>query len=339
MRILVYGAGNIGSLYAGRLARAEQQVSVLARGGRLARLREHGIMLVDSASDERTTTPVEVVERLEGDDAFDLVLVVLPRHRVDEVLPALAANRRTPSVLFLGNNASGPGELVAALGRQRVLLGFPGAAGFAEDGAIRYLILSAREQPTTLGELDGSRTPRIREIAAVLEAAGFPVAISPHMDAWLKTHAAEVSPTVNALYMSAGDRLRLARTRDSLVLMLRAIREGYRVLHRLGVPITPGSHRLFDWLPEPLLVPLMRRMVASEDAAVKIGHAAGARAEWRRIADELRDLAVQAELPTPAVDRLRRHLDPAAEPLADGSTEIPLSWRRSRHGEAAAAAS
>ena len=37
MRILVYGAGNIGSLYAGLLAESGQQVVVLARGRRLAR--------------------------------------------------------------------------------------------------------------------------------------------------------------------------------------------------------------------------------------------------------------------------------------------------------------
>ena len=326
MKLLVYGAGNIGCLYAARLAESGQQVAVLARGERLARLRERGIVLESSSSGERTTTAVDAVERLDADEAYDLVLVILPRHRVSEVLPALAANSGTSSVMFLGNNAAGPDELVEALGRERVLLGFPGAAGFAQGDAIRYLICSPREQPTTIGELDGGRSQRIEAIAAALEEAGFPVAICPDMDAWLKTHAAEISPTVNALFMSAGDRLRMANTRDSLVLMLRAIREGHRVLRRLGLPITPRSHRLFEWLPEPLLVPLMRRMVMSDDTAVKIGHAAAGRDEWRMIADELRALTLEAELPTPAMDRLYRHLDPAAEPVADGSSEIPLRW-------------
>ncbi|NOQ84098.1 MAG: hypothetical protein GQ551_08820 [Myxococcales bacterium] len=34
MRILVYGAGNIGSLYAGLLSHAGHDVSILARGER-----------------------------------------------------------------------------------------------------------------------------------------------------------------------------------------------------------------------------------------------------------------------------------------------------------------
>lgn len=65
------------------------------------------------------------------------------------------------------------------------------------------------------------------------------MSICSNMDAWLKTHVAEISPTANALYMAGVDAGRLAHTRDALVLMLRAIREGYRVLGAHGIPITP----------------------------------------------------------------------------------------------------
>lgn len=331
MRILVYGAGNIGSLYAALLARSGQEVSILARGARLDQLRERGIELEDALSGSTTVTSVTAVERLDPREGYDLVMVIVPKQRVPEVLPRLAENDSTPSVLFFGNNAAGPDEMVEALGRERVLLGFPGAAGFPADHGIRYLITSAREQPTTIGELDGGRSPRIQAIAAALGEAGFPVAISSDMDAWLRTHAAKVSPTVQALYMSAGDHLRMARTRDSLLLMLRAIREGFRVLRRLGIPIEPPNHRLFEWIPEPVLLAVLRRMLASDAAAVKIGHAAGARNEWQTIADEFRSLTAKAGLPTPALDRLHQHLDPAAEPIADGSAEIPPSWSLRPH--------
>ncbi len=327
MRVLVYGAGNIGCLYAARLARSGEEVSVLARGARLESLRARGIELEDSLTGERTTTAVVVVERLDPGDPYDLVLVALPGHRVHEVLPVLAENDRTPAVLFFGNNVAGAGEMVGALGQDRVLLGFPGAAGFPSGGRIRYLITSAREQPTTIGELDGRRSPRVRALAAALRGAGFPVVICPQMEAWLKTHSAEMVPTVAALYMAAGDRLRMVRTRDSLVLMLRAIREGYRVLRRLDIRITPAHHRLFEWLPEPLLLRIMKKMLASDSAAVKIGHAAAARSEWRMIADDFRSLAAKARLPTPALDRLYRYLDPAVEAAADGSAQIRPSWR------------
>jgi hypothetical protein len=108
--------------------------------------------------------------------------------------------------------------------------------------------------------------------------------------------------------------------------MLRAIREGYRVLGAHGIPITPGNHRIFSWIPEPLLVALMRRMIRSETTSIKIGHADRAHKEMKTIADELRALAAATSIATPAIDRLYDYVDPSAEPIADGAAELPLDW-------------
>ncbi|MFN2110632.1 MAG: ketopantoate reductase family protein, partial [Anaerolineae bacterium] len=42
MKILIYGAGPLGSVFAARLHQGGHDVSILARGQRLADLREHG---------------------------------------------------------------------------------------------------------------------------------------------------------------------------------------------------------------------------------------------------------------------------------------------------------
>jgi 2-dehydropantoate 2-reductase len=326
LRILVYGAGNIGSLYAALLTESGEDVSILARGRRVADIRDHGIRLRDVVSGKHTEVHVKVVERLHSDDEYDLVLVILPRNHVSEVLPILAANRQSRSVMFFGNNAAGPGEMIEVLGRDRVLLGFPGAAAVNDDQSIHYLILAAREQPTTIGELDGARSRRIQEIADAIGTAGFPVSICADMDAWLRTHAAEIIPTAGALYMAGVDPDRMARTRDALVLMLRAIREGYKVLSALGIPVIPRSRRVFRWLPEPLLLVLMRTMVESDNTRIKIGHAFGARDEMKTLADEFGELIREAGAPTPAIDILNRYLDPLTKSVPDGSSEIPLNW-------------
>ncbi len=323
MKILVYGAGNIGSLYAALLSESGQDVSILARDNRLADIRNRGIRLEDTESGKRTTTSMSVVERLDADDHYDLVLVMLPKNRVSEVLPILAASRQTPSIMFFGNNAAGPQETTEALGVDRVLLGFPGAAAVSRDDRIQYLILSAREQPTTISELDGSRSSRLKAIEDALLAAGFAVAICSNMDAWLKTHAAEIIATAGALYMTGGDTTRLARTHDVLVLMLRAIREGYRVLSASGIPITPRIHRIFQWLPKPLLLIVMRRMIERDTASIKIGHALGARQEMKTIADEFRSLARKTSVSTPAMERLYRYLDLTIGSVAIVDTSYP----------------
>ena len=302
MRFLVLGAGNIGSLYAAKLAQSGQEVTVLARGARLEQIRRHGIELEDAVSGERTRTPLRVVDRLGADDAYDVVLVILPKQRIAEVLPVLAANDRTPSVMFFGNNAAGPAAMTDALGHDRVLLGFPGAAAVPHDGAIRYVITSAREQPTTLGELDGSKSKRILAIASALEAAGFPVSVSTNIDAWLKTHVAKILPMVCALFQAGGRPEQLAADDEALRLMLRAIREGFQVLRANGVPITPRNHLVFEWLPGWLMLFVTRRMISGEAAATKLGHAEHGRAEWLLLADELRELIVKAGIPTPSID-------------------------------------
>ena len=326
MKILVYGAGHIGSLYAALLHSSGQDVSILARGQRLAQISEHGICIEDADSGERLTANVKTVERLEQDDAYNVILVVLPLNRVAEVLPILSQNRRSPFVVFFGNNAGGPGDLVEALGRERVALGFPGAGAVTVEGALRYQIVPAAQQPTTLGELDGSKSDRMESFATALEGAGFPVSICSDMNAWLITHAAEIVPTAQALYMTACDIERFAGTRDALVLMIRAIREGYSAISALGIPITPRSRRIFQWLPEPLLVMISRRLLSGDGAEIKIGHAAAARSEMASLASDLQELVRKSGVDTPAIDRLNRYLDPDAEALAEGSSEIGLHW-------------
>ncbi len=58
MRILVFGAGVIGSVYAGNLLRAGHQVTVLARGRRLSDLTSSGLVLNNAESGQTEVRPV-----------------------------------------------------------------------------------------------------------------------------------------------------------------------------------------------------------------------------------------------------------------------------------------
>lgn len=145
----------------------------------------------------------------------------------------------------------------------------------------------------------------------MFKAAGFKVAISRRIDAWLKTHVAEVSPMANALYMAEGDLHRLAGSRDAIVLMIRAIREGYMVLKKLDIPVEPAKHKIFKWIPVSLLEARMSKALQSAQMADLVGHAYTAQNEMRELADEFQALARTASVPTPAMDRLYQyvHLD------------------------------
>ncbi len=327
-KILVYGAGPLGSLFAARLQAGCNEVSLLARGRRLAELRQYGVVLCDAQTGETTVTYPTIVEQLAPEDVYDLVLVIMRKNHVRAILPVLAANRQCPDILFLMNNAAGPDELVEALGQERVLIGFPSSAGYFEGHVIHYL--SGTEDAPSLvpfGEVDGQINDRTWRVAHIIESGvGFKANIRKDMDAWLKYHVALLMPSLGpAVYGTGIDRHRLARTRDALVLAVRAIREGFRVLRAYGLIPTPGYVRLFERFPEPVLVGLLRYMTLQGEMDIAMmGHARAARDEVIHLADEFRALARAVGIPTPHIDQLYPYLDPETPLIPDGSAEIPI---------------
>jgi len=329
-RLLVYGAGPLGSLFAARLQQGGNDVSLLARGQRLADLQEHGVVLVDETTKQQTVTRVTVVEALDPDDAYDLVLVIMRKNHALRILPVLAANQHTPNVLFLMNNAAGPAELVEAIGTERVLMGFPRAAGY-RDGHVIHCVAGTAEEPweVPFGEPDGRITQRTHQVAQILESGvGVEADIRTDMDGWLKTHAALLFPSIApALYAAGSDNYRLARTRDAVLLATRGISEGFRVLQALGVPITPKGFQRLAWLPEQVLVPFLQRAFARESMETALAkHANAARDEMKHLADEFLSLASGTSVPTAAIDQLYPYFDPDTPLMPDGSAEIPMRW-------------
>lgn len=304
MRILVYGAGVIGSVYAARLHEEGHDVAVLARGPRLAAIRERGILLEAATTGERTEVKVPAVESLAPEDAYELVVVAMQKTQVAAVLPILGANDHTPSVLFLGNNAAGPDALVQALGPARVLMGFPSVGGYFEGPLVRFAGEDGR-LGVTLGELDGGTPPRLQRIVQAFAAAGLEVSVESNIDAWLKGHVALVLPIVFGLERHGLDNQALARDRETMRLMARSVAEGLGVLGALGYPIRPFRLRTITWLPVAVTSAILGRIIASDFAKVAFaGHAAVAKAEFELLRGEFRRLIAASERPTPALDEL-----------------------------------
>ncbi len=301
------GAGVLGSVYGAKLQACGHAVAVLARGERLQELREHGIVLVNVDSGEQLVSPVTVIECLEADDRYDLVLVVVRKNQLASVLPIIADNV-SPNVLFMVNNPSGPDEMIQALGAERVIIGFPGAGGTREGHVVKYRQVSRRLQCTTIGELDGSQSGRVREIAELLRRAGFAVAVSLRMDAWLRTHVALVSPIANAIYMAGAKGTDLGADGEVLRLMVGAVKEGLRVLDRLQIAVEPRKYRVLQWIPEGLLISIVRPRIGTPQWELTVvKHALSARDEMKCLSDEFQRLVKRSGIPTPALNELHSH--------------------------------
>jgi 2-dehydropantoate 2-reductase len=302
---LVFGAGVLGSLYAARIHEAGYEVTILARGQRLRQIREHGILLQHALNGRQADVMVPVVDRLGADDAYDLIIVLVRDDQLDSTFESLARNRATGRLLFMVNNPAGSARIARAVGAERLLLGFPGAAGYRTGETIHYLVLPRWFQPTTLGEPDGRKTERLAETREILRRSGFPVSLCQDMDAWYKYHAAWVAPVAYAIYAASGSDGHLARQPELIRLMLRSIKEGWNSLRVLGLPLTPGTLRLLEIIPEAILVPLIARVMNTRFAdAAAYRHSQAAPAEMTLLARDLREVMAPAGQATPSWDAL-----------------------------------
>src|SRR4030067_2994886 len=151
------------------------------------------------------------------------------------------------------NSAAGPDALVDALGKERVLVGFPHSAGYFDGHKIHCIAGQVEDKAAVpFGEVDGQVTERTRWVASVLKTMpGYDAEIRTDMDAWHKTHVALLFPSLGpALYAAGTDNFRFSRTRDLLVLAIRAIREGFQVLRALDIPIVPRKMKIFERIQE-----------------------------------------------------------------------------------------
>jgi 2-dehydropantoate 2-reductase len=306
MRILFFGAGVIGSVYAAGLQRAGHDVVVLARGSRLESIRQDGLLLQNAATQLRTSTRVAVVSGLADDDVYDLVVVPVRFDQLTSALEALSAWRATSSILFFGNNPLGADRLIAAVGQQRVLLGFPGAGGQHDGTLVRYLVI--RQQPTSFGELDGTRTKRIVDISHAFHAAGFSVALCGDMQSWLKTHAAFITLVAAAIYAADEDLTKLAATPDLLRLMVRSVRESFRSLAAIGFREVPFNRRLLHgYMPDWFAVRYWRHQFSGALGQFSLAaHAISARSEMTILAAEIHKLLMTSPSTTRSTDELYR---------------------------------
>ncbi len=282
MKVLIIGAGVIGTVYGAHLEAAGHAVSVLAHGARTVEVDRNGLRAHDMICDVLTKSPVAVVDRTDA-DVFDLVLVALRRDHLHLVSAQLATLSERPLVLFFGNNPAGraglPGDILGP-----VCLGFPGVGGAINDSVAEYALIA--QQPTALEQ---GRDPRLDRFVEALEGRGFAVQRVGEMAGWLAYHAVFVACVCAALYRCGTDPQRLAGNRSELRLMCRAITEGFRGLRNQGVGGLPRNLAvLHARVMQPVAVRYWARTMRSPVGELAfVAHARHAEPEMRAVAREV----------------------------------------------------
>lgn len=310
MKFLIYGAGVIGSIFAGKLSAAGYDVTMLARGKRYDELKENGLLLQDAYSHKKESHAVKVINRLEVADIYDYVLVTMQKTQVPEVLSVLSQNK-SPNIVLVVNNCLGYDDWAKAIGTDRLMLGFPSAGGERKDSVVTYFIgrgLSRLFQTTTFAEYQEQNIKRLKILVAAFHKAKIPSTTCGHMDAWQKTHVAIVTSIGNALYKHDSDNYELAKSKEDLMLMAGGIKEGFCVLKKLGYRVTP-SKLLYFKLPARILAVVFRFIMNTRMAEIAMAkHTIAARDEMLALQADFDQLIGQSGLKTPCIDKLKVYL-------------------------------
>ena len=308
MNTLIYGAGPLGSIYAYLLHKAGNDVTILARNEHYKFLQENGIVLINEFTQEKIIEKVNVVDSLNEEDSYELVIVLIRKNNIKNVLPILRKNKKIPNILFMGNNTLGFDQYLKYLPKEKLLFGFPGGGGSRINHIVHYVDSekpNGKRLPITIGEIDGAMRERTKQIKSLFEMSDVSVKIVDDIDSWLKYHVAFVNPIAGAL-LKAGDNYKLANDKDTIRTYIRAVKEGGRVLKALGYRKSYNVKlRLFYLMPEGILINILKQVFNSRFAEVAMMmHANAAKDEMIELGNEFKSLTNQTSIKTPNLDEL-----------------------------------
>ncbi|MCV2354787.1 2-dehydropantoate 2-reductase [Paucibacter sp. B2R-40] len=253
MKFAVVGAGAIGGLLGTRLSLAGEQVVFIARNQNLAAIHQRGFRLLLEDGSEQHAPQVQALQSMAEAGPQDVVLLTLKAQQVRDVLPDLRALFGPQTLLvsminglpwwyfqkmagvYEGRSLDSvdPGGLIASQIEAERIIGsvvYP-AAELVEPGVVRLI----EGNRFSLGELDGSRSPRIEALSQALMRAGFKAPISKDIrsELWVKLWGNLCFNPISALTQaSLEDICRFQPTRDLAAAMMA---EAQTLAEKLGV--------------------------------------------------------------------------------------------------------
>lgn len=290
-RVLIVGAGVIGSIYAVKLSKAGYAVTMYARSGRLEELQKNGLAYLSNDTDKVEKADVKIIDKLSEDDFYDYIFITVRYEQIEAALSDIKSNC-SKNIVTMVNNPFGYCKWEGIVGKNRIIPAFPGAGGKIENGVLYYKLTPRLVQPTTVGELAGEKSNRILQLYKMLKSSGFPVSMCNYMDAWQKSHLAMVIPLANSIYFDGGDNYTTAQNKEAIHNMSLSLKENFNFLKAVGVAITPPKLNVFRLCPIWVLDIILKRLYKTKFAETLISnHALNARREMGLLNDEFVELA------------------------------------------------
>ncbi len=186
MRVAVIGAGGIGGLYGGLLARAGHDVSFLARGAHLRAIQERGLQVQSAQFGTFQVRGRASSNALDLGEA-ELVLFGVKTYDLEEAAPAARAALASDGLLLtFQNGVDAPDRLAEIFGEERVLIGTTGLeTTILEPGLIGHL---SPHHYVFVGALHGPPTVAVQRVVQVLRQAQINASVAEdgHRALWEK---------------------------------------------------------------------------------------------------------------------------------------------------------
>jgi len=268
-KILIYGAGIIGSIYAVQFSNAGYDVSVYARGERLQALSEKGLLYREGNLVKKAD--VTILHTVDPQEVFEFIFVTVRYEQIEAALAELSGNQNR-NIVTMVNNPKGYLKWEEILGKGRLIPAFPGAGGKIADDILEYALTPKILQATTSGEVNGTITDRLRVLARLFQSSQVPHSISKNMDAWQKSHLALVIPLANGIYYDGGNIDTTARNKEVIRLMGTDLKKSFKALKTKGIPITPPKLNIFCYCPLWLMKLFLKIFCKTKLAATVSSH-------------------------------------------------------------------
>lgn len=261
MRILVVGAGVIGSIYGWQLQKAGCEVTHLIRKSKIDLYNSSGIQM--RCLDLRTSKgncfeeryQPEFVDTISESEDYDFILVAVNSNQIEDVLVMLKKYSGSAHIVFLQNMRPGDDEIIAEyFDPTQYFIAYPfKAGGGRKDNQIDGVIFGMPMTDTVIGEVDGSISSRIKAFHHLLKIANMNPKIISDIIPYIRTHYIWGACCL-AAYLKAGNYQDFQRA-DIIKESYLAMREGWKICVQQGIDPKKVAPTKYYYLPFFILAP------------------------------------------------------------------------------------
>jgi 2-dehydropantoate 2-reductase len=192
VKILFFGRGTIGTLYAWAFENAGHTVEFYVREGRKVQYGSHvNLEIWDARRSKKDRLikekwPIVTHEEIKENHDYDLIFMSVHPEQVSSVVKYLAPRVGNATVLFFNNFWQDPKTAVQPIPLSQIVCGFPGAGGGFEGNTL----YGGLYKTVQFGTFESEPTKRDLDVRKLFVGAGFKIMVQKDLQSWLWNHFA-----------------------------------------------------------------------------------------------------------------------------------------------------